>query len=447
MVMSLSGTLISTVCLLQRCLFKNKISARYFDLLERAAVLYYLIPLPFLKKWYVALMQILWPSDVTEVTRETLSWRNHIVYAEGSLHANVYAVLQTTAAGIWLFGIVLLLARRTAEYVRMVRQAAGYADQVMTPEQEAFLERWKRQYGIRRRVHLYETPAQEKTMTFGFFQPVIVCGRAVTSREAELLVRHELVHIRRMDALWKMLMEFAVMLHWWNPLVRALRRDFGQVCECSCDEVAMQDEQEEVKAYLRLMIEEAREKKPKEVSPRWKAGFGDDVQKIKERIENLMNKKRWSRAAAVTLVAALTLANSMTVFAYKDTFHRELHEDASQEEIEMAVQNDTFTFVPEESDAEVTLEFKESEIPECIQEILYDGQFVDEDGNIYPIPEDNGIEPHCNHNFVNGTGYGHTKTSGGGCVVTEFYAQRCSKCGYVIQGEEISRVIYKVCPH
>lgn len=318
----------------------------------------------------------------------------------------------------------------------------------MTPEQRAFLDGLKEQYGIRCRVFLYEAPDKGYTMTFGFFCPVIVCGREIASREAELLVRHELVHIRRRDAFWKMLMQLAAMLHWWNPLVWKLRRDFEQVCECSCDETVMQNTtDEEVEEYLRLMIEEAREKKDEDVSLRWNAGFGDNAQKIKERMENLMNKKKWNRTAAVTLVAVLAFANSMTVFAYRDSFEREVAEDISAEEIEEKMQSDTFLFVPEGTEGEALKEFELSKEPELVSEIMYDRQFTDEVGNIYPILEDDGIEPHCNHTFVSGIAADHIKKSDGSCVVIEFYAQRCSKCGYVIEGAETNRVTYAKCPH
>lgn len=113
----------------------------------------------------------------------------------------------------------------------------------------------------------------------------------------------------------------------------------------------------------------------------------------------------------------------------------------------MTMQNDSFMFVPDEIEEEAVQEFKESEVVKGGQEILYDIQFVDEAGNIYPITEDETIEPHCNHTFVSGTGYDHTPTSDGGCIMREFRAQRCSKCGYIIQGDEISRTIFKVCPH
>lgn len=448
LVMTLSGSTMTGIYLLLRYLLKHKVCARFYDLLARAAILYYLVPLPYLKKCYVAALRHLWPERPLAIARVPLTWRNHIVHAEGNLHINIYAGIQTAVAVIWIAGICFLMAVQIREYVGMARLAAGYADQTMTPEQKEFLDGLKGQYGIRRRVFLYQASARDRTMTFGFFSPVIVCNREIPGREAELLVRHELVHIRRMDALWKMFMQLAVMIHWWNPLVWKLRSSFEQVCECSCDETVMQEKpKEEVKEYLRLMIEEAREKKTGKFSPRWKSGFGDNAQKIKERMDNLMRRKKWNRVAVVTLVTALVFANSMTVFAYRDSFHDEVAEDSSQEEIEKTTQSDMFLFAPEGIDEEVMQEFRQDETLGDIQEILYDGQFIDEMGNVFPIMEDDGIEPHCDHTFVSGTGFDHIKNSNGGCEVREFHAQRCSKCGYVKRGDWISTTTYAVCPH
>ncbi len=448
LVMSLSGSTMTGIHLLLWYLLKDKICARFYNLLARMAILYYLIPLPYLKKYYIAVFRDLWQESSLEISRVPLTLRNHIVHAEGAMHVNIFASIQTVITVAWLLGVCILMAGQVAEYVWLVRKAAEYADRAMTPEQRAFLDGLKDQYGIRRRVFLYEATAEKRTMTFGFFSPVIVCSRHTTSREAELLVRHELVHIKRMDVLWKLFMHLAVMLHWCNPMVWILYRSFDQICECSCDEIVMQNKsKEEVKEYLRLMIEEAREKKTEKVSMRWKSGFGDDVRKIKERMENLMKRKKWNRVAAITLVAALALANSITVLAYRDALEREVVEETSEEVIEKTAQSDTFMFVPEGTEGEARQELESAETEETAEELLYDRQFVDEAGNIYPITDNNMIEPYCNHTFVSGVGADHIKNSSGGCEIREFYAQRCSKCGYVLQGEWISTVTYAKCPH
>lgn len=448
LVMSISGATITVVYLLLRCFLKHKICARFFDLLARAAILYYLVPLPYLKKFYLAVLRLLLPDSPVLISKISLSRRNHIVYAEDALHVNVYAGAQTTIAVIWVSVICVLLTGWLITYVRLARIAARYADMVMTPECRTFLENLKREYGIRRRVFLYEAMSGENTITFGFFKPVIICSQATTSPGAELLVRHELVHIKRMDTLWKMLMELARMIHCYNPFVWILHSSFEQVCEHSCDKIATQNAtEEEVELYRRLMLEEALGDKIEIVSLRWKSSFGNNAQKIKERMENLMRKNRWNRKAAIALVAVLTFANSMTVFAYREPVQLEVLEDVSEEEIEKTTQSDTLLFVPDEMDEEVVQAFKETEVLESAQEILYDSQFVDETGNIYPVLEGDNIEPHCNHTFVSGTMYDHIKNSSGGCEMREFKAQRCSKCGYILRGERLNTITFEKCPH
>lgn len=448
LVMSISGATITVVYLMLRCFLKHKICARFFDLLARAAILYYLVPLPYLKKFYLAVLRLLLPDSPVLISKISLSRRNHIVYAEDALHVNVYAGAQTMIAVIWVSIICVLLTGWLITYVRLARIAARYADMVMTPECRAFLENLKREYGIRRRVFLYEAMAGENTITFGFFKPVIICSEATTSPGAELLVRHELVHIKRMDTLWKMIMELARMIHCYNPFVWILHSSFEQVCEHSCDKIATQNAtEEEVELYRRLMLEEALGDKIEIVSLRWKSGFGNNAQKIRERMENLMSKKKWNRTAAIALVAALTFANSMTVFAYREPVEREVTEGVSTGDVEIAVESDTFLFVPGGTGGDVVQEFIPSETREEIPRFIYDRQFTDEDGNVYPIPENDEVEPHCNHTFVSGVGGDHVKYSDGSCVVLEFEAQRCSKCGYIIQGKTISRTYYTTCPH
>lgn len=179
------------------------------------------------------------------------------------------------------------------KYVRAGQMFAEYADSGITDKQSLFLAELKEQYGVRRPVILYQGQEGYHTMTFGICRPVIICDRNLESKESEMLIRHEMVHIRRLDALWKMLVRFVVILHWWNPVIRKLRHEFGRVCEYSCDEIAMQAKtSEEVKEYLRLLINEAG-KTPETGTAfmGWKNSFADDVEDIKERIANLMKKR------------------------------------------------------------------------------------------------------------------------------------------------------------
>lgn len=444
LVMTISGSTMTVVCGLVMCLMKNKVSARMNYLLAKAAVLYYLIPLPFLKGLYGRIFRVILPEAEMEIAHIPLARTSYTVNADGSIYLNRYAGIQIGMIAGWLLVAVILMARRLVKYLRTARWISGYTGTKMTDRQKEYLGRLKGEYRIRRQVLLYQGETGEPSMTFGIYRPVIICGREVGSRGAELLVRHELVHIRRLDAFWKMIMQFVVFLHWWNLVMWLLYVMLDRLCELSCDEtVVLGKPEEEVDEYLLLLIQEAQEEKePEKFSLEWESGFGNNKREIMERMENLMRNRRWNKFAAGTLVAALVFANSMTVLAYRDVHNEIMPEDVSQEEIESSLQWDTVALTFEETGEDVLQYFDE----QGTMEILYDRQFTDGEGNIYPIPE---MEPQwgCNHTYEPGTEAGHKKNSDGSCDVTVYKAQRCTKCGTVVRGDFVNSVHYAICPH
>ena len=57
--------------------------------------------------------------------------------------------------------------------------------------------------------------------------------------QAYYVFLHEATHIRRRDALYKWTVEIAVCVHWFNPVVRLLRKEIARACELSCDEAVL----------------------------------------------------------------------------------------------------------------------------------------------------------------------------------------------------------------
>lgn len=443
LVMSLSGSTMMGMYLLLKCLLGDRVSARLYYLIIRAAVLFYLTPLPFLKGWYRKVVRVFVSERQIESMQIPVGWTNDVMYVGSKVYVNNYAAVQMIVAGVWLLIVGILMARWIFMYVRIRRQIDQYTGTMMTEEQKSYVEDLKKQYGVRRPVILYQGRDEEQTITFGICRPVIICNREIGSREAELLIRHEMVHIRRMDVLWKLLVLLVVMLHWWNPITRKLRRELERVCEYSCDEIVMQAKpREEVKEYLRLLISEASETMKTETDfMGWQNGFADDVESIKERMANLLKQKKWNRYAAGILAAALIFCNSITVFAYRDTFYQGLEENAQQEKMEQSLRGDTVYFT---SDGAVNDFSALQDI-----EILYEKQFTDTEGNTYPYSYRELVMDYrgCSHEFEYGTVATHTEKPDGGCEVKEYHAVRCSKCGHVDKTEEIGVHIYDACQH
>ena len=73
---------------------------------------------------------------------------------------------------------------------------------------------------------------------------------------------------------------------------------------------------------------------------------------------------------------------------------------------------------------------------------------IDEDGKVYYNEQaDNQERSVCIHSYKAVTSYQHIKKSDGSCKVVGYASQKCTKCGDLIMGEEISTFTYKHCPH
>lgn len=444
LIMALSGTTMTCMFFLLRLILKEKLCASVYCLLAKAALLYYLIPLPFVKSWYREIVPAAtWESRIV-TNRIPLTWTNYLVHADGDFHVNFFAGVQAAVTLVWLVGAGFLIIKKMVEYLRTTRRFATYAKTAMTEQEKALVDRLRKEYGVKRSVSLLRARDGDPSMTFGILRPVIIYAGKADSRETELLARHEMVHIKRFDVLWKIIAQFAIFLHWWNPFVWKLRKKLEHVCECACDDRVVQGRtKEETKMYLLLLIDEAEDEEPEEALVKWNAGFGGSSKHIRERMMNIMNHKKWNRLATGALAAALILANSITAFAYRDPFSEVLPEGATQEDIEKALDSDKFEFVPDMEDVE---SMEENMLKQDIV-ILYEDEFIDEEGNIYPVLEDDGISPHCNHVYVSGTERLHRSFSNGGCEVNEYKAQQCAKCGQVIRGDWIATHTWAVCPH
>ena len=98
------------------------------------------------------------------------------------------------------------------------------------------LEEACRVCGLNRRPRLVVSSTLPSPVTMGLLSPVIIMPGDFPAERAYYVFLHELTHIRRMDGVYKWLVEAAVCLHWFNPLVWAAYFLMSRDIELACDE-------------------------------------------------------------------------------------------------------------------------------------------------------------------------------------------------------------------
>jgi murein DD-endopeptidase MepM/ murein hydrolase activator NlpD len=146
-------------------------------------------------------------------------------------------------------------------------------------------------------------------MLLGVFRPVLLLpGFPAEGDDLELVLRHEIIHLRRRDGLRKLLILLAAALHWFNPLVWWLAREGGRSLELCCDsEVIKGRDAGFRRRYGALLIQTA----AGGPSPVYAIRLSGGKDQLKRRLENLFAKKKNSAAGVCVVLAVTVLAGTL----------------------------------------------------------------------------------------------------------------------------------------
>ena len=163
------------------------------------------------------------------------------------------------------------------------------------------LHRDRRFLGKRGGTCIYVSGAVKSPCLAGLIPAVYLTEDVLQADEAELILRHELTHLRHLDFLWSLCRTAAVTVYWWNPFIWLAAICSKRDAELACDEaVAAKLPESKRLAYARAILAQA---------PRKTAALSLAGPPVKERILCLTKKRRTS---VLCVILALLLVVSAT---------------------------------------------------------------------------------------------------------------------------------------
>lgn len=433
-IMSFAGSVMLLCCLGTCCRKKTLLPFRVQDFLLKGSIFYYLVPLTFVAPLYRE-VACAFTVSASKSIRGSYQYCYYYGETEGGLQVNTMYYLQVAFFLIWILVALTTLAIRINVYQKKRKQLLAVVKPVTDAAILELFEKIRREQKIKRKIILYDTKSAAFTM--GTFSPVICFDSDMTMEQLELMFRHECRHIRRWDVFTRQMVNLVLCVHWFNPLVYLLPKRVERLCEICCDEAVTRGFGSRERAeYARVLLLNINKKQ--EV-PVFGSSLSKNAKVMKERIEIIMNSKKRTKlqmAAAMVLAGMLCFMDSWTVLAYPmptnvKTGNMEFDPDAGL----------GFTVGD-------TVALYETSQYEILYDLLYDIEFIDEEGCIYPgsIVDSDVMVSHT-HDWVSGKVQQHIKNDDGGCTVNIYEGQRCSLCGNLIVGDWISTTHYAKCPH
>lgn len=149
------------------------------------------------------------------------------------------------------------------------------------------------------RDNLYRWGKAESPMVLGIVRPKILLPEKSDEFDNPYVLRHEQVHIRRLDNLWRLMALLSCCLHWFNPWIWVFLKAFLEDMELSCDEKVLKTLGTDKKKEYALALVRCRE------SRTVYAAFGGAG--IRTRVKRILDYKQLTAASGVALMLFLLL--------------------------------------------------------------------------------------------------------------------------------------------
>ena len=197
------------------------------------------------------------------------------------------------------------------------------------------LHKSRRFLGRHGRTRIYISSTVKSPCLTGLVPAVYLTEDVLQTDSTELILRHELTHLRHLDFLWSLCRTAAVIVYWWNPFIWLAAICSKRDAELACDEAVaagLSDAQRLV--YARAILAQA---------PRKAAALSLAGPPVRERILFLTKKQRTS---ALCVILALLLIVSAAGCSITELTRQKTGEITLPEEAEPAQQEAQKTATP-----------------------------------------------------------------------------------------------------
>lgn len=181
--------------------------------------------------------------------------------------------------GLWLLGTWLVFAIRLHKSRRFLSKRGG--------------------------TRIYVSSAVKSPCLAGLVPAVYLTEDVLQTDSTELILRHELTHLRHLDFLWSLCRTAAVIVYWWNPFIWLAAICSKRDAELACDEaVAAGLSDAQRLAYARTILAQA---------PRRAAALSLAGPPVRERILFLTKKQRTSVLCAILALLLIISAAGCSI--------------------------------------------------------------------------------------------------------------------------------------
>lgn len=389
-----------------------------------------------------------------------------VLVQEGSMKAFLYEIreagnLANVISIAWFIGVILYLLLQAALYYRFGRDVWAKRLEIKSDLWQSTFQSCTAQMKMdHNKIGLYSAPIISQPCTVGVWKKNILISEGLlqklTESEINIILSHELTHIRKNHVALKVLMFVLSSLNWFNPVLHMLKNSLNEWIEISCDEeltVAANSKNRESYAnvLVKLSANAAEQRNFGKINAITYFGTKKSINLLKKRIVGIMKKEQnpdkvaniITIAGTICAVALGTIIAKEMDYAVNAAFSNHVavfdESEITFEEVTAIDEGYEYTDFDEN-----LFEKQVAGINERNLSISYEIVYMDNSSEM--LVEPMMIEM-CDHPMEKVNVAEHTKNTDGSCVVLMHEGLYCKECETIILGGMIYTSSMVSCVH
>ncbi|MHA2854163.1 M56 family metallopeptidase [Paenibacillus lautus] len=310
--LTVAGSAVVACILVLRIVFINTFPTKWRYGIGKMAVVFYLLPVVLGIQW----ISPLFTFSAVPVVNELPSTVQHALpgpYSGTGLEPLIPAKTISVNVALpliilWALGAIAFAAWQMYCYRRFLKKLEHSRVTVpISSEAAKQLSFNKEAIGVKSSVGLAYSSIIRSPVLVGLWKPTIYLPIENTVN-MDMVIRHELIHLKRKDLWVKAFTLGASALHWFNPLMHILRKDLHVWSELSCDEEVVKEmSYAERKRYGETILSVMAGSRNLPVQ--FIASLSGDGKQLKRRLMMMLNvKKQKKKTMYLTLTGVFLVA-------------------------------------------------------------------------------------------------------------------------------------------
>lgn len=439
--MSLCGGSATLVYFVVTRLFQKWISPRYQYRLLKATMFFWLFPIPYYEVWIKDFIR--WIAKDNTLFLPLGEMQKGITY-----QVNLQKDFMLLSDGVYIpkfpwYVLIWFVAMLIAFCVILFLSLRRYHNtKVFLMDVSEETDRRKTKIPGRK-VSLRKTGEPVTPCTFGFLQPVIIIPQKMEQKKEDYVIKHETVHVRSCDSLFRFLSVLILGLNFYNPFAWFLVREINWISEQACDETTLKGASKSERiAYSHILINDEKGQNEYQV-----LSFISPKDVMKTRMKKVVKPVRNRLPVFIFSMILMAVIGVVPVLAYQLPTISQIGTQTCED------YGNTDWATIELLDGMSEEEIKESQWQSPNEKYFreVDAYYVvEETGEVIletPEMKNAAARKTCIHTYKRVTYNQHDKNSKGGCTVKQYQCQRCNKCGDKKNIVLLNTFNYGQCPH